>query len=215
MKRRAFTYSATTLAMAGILSPGVISAQANLTKGKDYLELKTPVAVDVPKGKVEVIEFFGYFCPHCNAFEPILEQWLKKIPAHIVFRRIPVAFDKRAQPMQRLFYTLEAMGKLETHHRQVFAAVHVKKENLMSDAGILDWAKGSDLDFKVFKQTYESFSVASKAARASQLVNAFQVSGVPSFGIQGRYYIDGELSKTTERALKSVEILALQLQKTV
>jgi thiol:disulfide interchange protein DsbA len=213
MKRRDLVQWSAAIAAAGTLSPTLVMAQQTLTKGKDYLEISAKVAVDVPKGKVEVIEFFGYFCPHCNAFEPLLEQWLKKLPPYIVFKRVPVAFDARAKAMQQLYYTLEAMGKVESHHKQVFAAIHVNKKKLLSDKDVLDWAKGSGLDFNTFKKTYESFAVAAKPARATQLVNAFQVTGVPSFGVQGRYYIDGELSKTSDRALKSVEILAAQLQK--
>ncbi len=213
MKRRDLVQWSAALAATGTLAPGLALAQTALVKGKDYLEISPHLAVDVPKGKVEVIEFFGYFCPHCNVFEPMLAQWLKKIPPYIVFKRVPVAFDSRAKAMQQLYYTLEAMGKVESHHTQVVAAVHVKKMKPLSDQEVMDWAKTSGLDFATFKKTYESFSVAGKPARASQLVNAFQVSGVPYFGIQGRYYIDGELSKTTERALKSVEILEAQLQK--
>jgi thiol:disulfide interchange protein DsbA len=215
MKRREFVGCSASLALLGSTVSGLAIAQtpAPAVEGKDYISLAKPTPIDAPAGKIEVIEFFGYFCPHCNVFEPRLEQWLQKLPAHVSFKRVPVAFDPRAQPMQKLYYTLEAMGKVETHHRQVFSAVHVKKQNLMSNEGVMEWAKGSGLDFKLFSQTYESFAVASKATRAKQMVNAYQVGGVPSFGVNGRYYIDGELTKSNERSLQVVDFLVSQLKK--
>lgn len=216
MKRRDFVSAGATLCVAtGLGSQAVWAQSATFEANKDYLTLSKVVPTDAPKGKVEVIEFFGYFCPHCNAFEPQLEKWLKKLPEHISFKRVPVAFDPRVEPMQRLYYTLEVMGKVEAYHREVFAAVHVKKLNLTSNQGVLDWAKSSGIDLKAFTQTFESFTVASKVTRAKQLVNAYQVSGVPSFGIHGRYYTDGELSKNNERSLQIVEFLTTQLKKSV
>ena len=216
MKRREFTGAGVAMCAAAGLTPSLLGAQPlAIRDGKDYLSLTKPVPTEAPKGKVEVIEFFGYFCPHCNAFEPQLEQWLKKLPPHIAFKRVPVAFDPRVEPMQRLYYALEAMGKVEAYHREVFAAVHVKKANLTTQQGVMDWAKTSGIDLKAFTQSYESFGVASKVARAKQLVNAYQVGGVPSFGVHGRFYTDGELSKSNEHSLQIVEALALQLKKSV
>ena len=218
MKRRDFAGAgAAWCAMAGLGSSVALAQGPAMTvsNGKDYLTLPKPVPTDAPKGKIEVIEFFGYFCPHCNAFEPMLEQWVKKLPSHIAFKRVPVAFDPRAEPMQRLYYALEAMGKVEAYHRDVFAAVHVKNANLTTVQGVMDWAKSSGIDVKAFAQNFDSFGAANKVVRAKQLVNAYQVGGVPSFGIHGRYYTDGELSKSNERSLQIVEALALQLKKSV
>lgn len=218
MKRRDFASAGAALCAVAGWSSSLALAQGpaiSATEGKDYLALSKVMPTDVPKGQVEVIEFFGYFCPHCNAFEPMLEQWVKKLPPHITFKRVPVAFDPRVEPMQRLYYTLETMGKVEAYHRDVFAAVHVKKLNLTTVQGVMDWAKSSGIDMKAFAQNFDSFGVANKVIRAKQLMNGYQVSGVPSFGVHGRYYTDGELSRSNERSLQIVEALALQLKKSV
>ena len=94
MKRRAFSVSAATVLAASTVSlahaqtPALIKPQAD----KDYSELKTRAPVDTPADKVEVIEFFWYSCPHCNAFEPALNTWLKAQPKDVVVKRVPVAF---------------------------------------------------------------------------------------------------------------------------
>lgn len=185
-----------------------IAQTGSYASGTDYETLSKPVAVDAPKGKVEVIEFFGYFCPHCNSFEPELEKWLQKLPADIAFKRVPVAFDPRAVPMQKLFYTLETLNLLNQYHKQVFAAVHVKGQNLSSTEGVQAWAKSAGLDMAAFNATYNSFSVNTKASKAKQLVAAYQVDGVPSFGVGGKFYTDGQLAKGNTRALAVVEHLA-------
>ena len=182
-------------------------AQQAFRPGKDYLPLERPVASDVGHGKVELIEFFWYSCPHCNAFEPSFAQWVKAAPKEVVVRRVPVAFRDDFAPQQRLYYTLEALGWVETLHAKVFHAVHVERLGLNTDALIQAWIDKQGVDGKKFAETYKSFGVAGKVKRAVQLQNDYRVEGVPSLGIAGRYYTDGTLAGSMERALKVAESL--------
>src|SRR5512132_1433328 len=118
MNRREFSLGAACIVGATALGlPGAIFAQAKKPEeGADYVTLDKRVNSDSPPDKVEVIEFFWYSCPHCNAFEPKLEAWSKKLPPDVVLKRVPVAFRDDFVPQQRLFYTLEAMGKLDQMH---------------------------------------------------------------------------------------------------
>ncbi|MDO8280618.1 MAG: thiol:disulfide interchange protein DsbA/DsbL, partial [Burkholderiaceae bacterium] len=181
-------------------------------EGSDYLALKQRVPTE-GAGKIEVIEFFWYNCPHCNAFEPRLEEWIKRIPKDVVVKRVPVAFRDDFVPQQRLFYTLEAMGKLDTLHRKVFNAIHVDRQNLQREDGIASWAAKQDLDRAKFMELYNSFSVSNKARRATQLQNLFRVEGVPALGIAGRYYTDATLAGSMERALQVTDYLIGQARK--
>ena len=209
MKRRLFSTSA--LAAATWLSTSVAWAQAALFKsGKDYLTLERPLPTDAGNGKIEVLEFFWYSCPHCNAFEPAFAQWAKAAPKDVVVRRIPVAFREDFAPQQRLYFTLEALNLLDTMHDRVFAAIHVQKQLLNSDASVLAWAEKQGVDKAKFSETFKSFGVASKLKRAVQLQNEFKVEGVPSLGVAGRYYIDGTLAGSMDRALKVAESLINQ-----
>ena len=209
MKRRLFSTS--VLAAATWLSTSVAWAQAALFKsGKDYLTLERPLPTDAGNGKIEVLEFFWYSCPHCNAFEPAFAQWAKAAPKDVVVRRIPVAFREDFAPQQRLYFTLEALNLLDTMHDRVFAAIHVQKQLLNSDASVLAWAEKQGVDKAKFSETFKSFGVASKLKRAVQLQNEFKVEGVPSLGVAGRYYIDGTLAGSMDRALKVAESLINQ-----
>jgi protein dithiol oxidoreductase (disulfide-forming) len=163
---------------------------------------------------VEVIEFFWYSCPHCNAFEPKLDAWIKKLPGDVFLRRVPVAFRDDFVPQQRLFYTLEALGKLDELHTKVYHTIHAERNPINKEDLILDWAAKQGLDKAKVKELYNSFSVSSKARRASQLQDAFKVQGVPALGIAGRYYTDGTLAGTMDRALQITDYLIAEARKT-
>ena len=214
MQRRQFTLAATASTVTlglGISAFSTTPSLAQMVKpqqGIDYLILDKPVAVDAVAGKVEVIEFFGYWCPHCNAFEPELETWLKRLPANISFKRVPVAFNDAAIPLQKMYYTLEALGHVNDMQRKVFTAIHAEKINLNTQEGIVAWAVKQGLDQKKFVDAYTSFAVNTKVTKAKQLANAFKIDGVPSLGVAGRYYTDGTLAKGMTRALQVVEQLA-------
>ncbi len=119
MKRRDFS-RACGAALAGASLPAL--AQMRFDAGKDYLPLDKPAPIEAPAGKIEVVEFFWYNCPHCNAFEPALEAWIKRAPKDVAIRRIPVAFSSAYQGQQQLYYTLEAMGLVDKLHAKVSQA---------------------------------------------------------------------------------------------
>jgi thiol:disulfide interchange protein DsbA len=161
-----------------------------------------------------VIEFFWYSCPHCNAFEPKLVSWIKRLPPDVTVRRVPVAFRDDFVPQQRLFYTLEAMGKLDELHAKVFNTIHVEHQMIDKEPTILAWAEKNGLDKAKFLETYNSFSVQTKARKATQLQDAYKVQGVPALGIAGRYYTDGSLAGNMDRALQITDYLVAEARKT-
>ena len=158
---------------------------ANPENGKEYKVLARPQPAEMGK-KVEVIEFFGYFCPHCRAFEPYLAEWVKKQGENILFKRIHVNFHELVA-QQKLYYTLEALGKTEELHAKVFDAFHVDRNQLRTDADVAIFVAKNGLDKQKFFEVYNSFSVQSKLTRTTQLQDAFQIGGVPTIIIDGRY----------------------------
>ena len=212
IQRREFSLSAASVAAAATLGasmlPTAVQAQAKAFKqGTDYLTLDKPAPTEVAAGQVEVVEFFWYSCPHCNTFEPQLEAWVKKLPKDVVLRRVPVSFRPDFEPQQRLYYVLEAMGKVDELHKKVFYAIHVEKQALNTAALVAAWAEKQGIDKAKFTEMYNSFSVSSKARKATQLQDLYKVDGVPALGIGGRYYTSGSLAQTMERALLVTDYL--------
>jgi Protein-disulfide isomerase len=214
MKRREFSAGAATLlGGAAVGLPSLAWAQRPPQDGKDYRTLDKKVPVEAAAGKIEVIEFFWYSCPHCNAFEPRLTAWLKNLPPEVAFRRVPVAFRDDFEPQQRLYYTLEALGKVDELHAKVFEAIHVRHEPTHKQDLILAFAEKNGLDRAAFEKMYNSFTIATKARRARQEQNAYRVEGVPAMGVHGRFYTDGELAGNMDRALQVVDYLVAEVRK--
>ena len=212
MQRRYFCTAATTLVAAG-LAPGGVLAQAKAPQeGTHFVKLNKLAPVDAPAGKIEVLEFFWYSCGHCNAFEPLLAAWVQQLPPDVAFKRVPVAFQDNYLPQQRLFYALEAMGLLGQLHSRVFAAIHSERQNLVSEQAITDWMGKQGVDKALFASHFNSFTTVSKARRASQLMTAYDVEGVPALGVAGRFYTDGAKTKTMNGALQVVDFLVAEVR---
>ena len=213
MNRRDFSLAAPTLAMLSTATWMPAYAQAlKPAEGTDYYVLDKPVAVDAPAGKIEVVEFFWYKCPHCNAFEPALEAWSKKLPKDVVLRRVPIACQDSFAPLQRLFYSIEAMGLTAKLHAKVFNAIHIERLNLEKGDAIIEWVAQQGVDKAKFAEQFGSFSINSKATKATQLQNAYRVEGVPALGVAGRFYTDGQIAKSMDRALLVVDALVANLR---
>jgi thiol:disulfide interchange protein DsbA len=212
MQRREFSFSAVSMAAASTVGLSALPALAQgkpkaPQSGTDFLELDGPAPVEAPAGQVEVVEFFWYNCPHCNVFEPVFDAWVKKVPKDVFVRRVPVAFRDDFEPQQRLYFVLEALGKVDELHAKVFHTIHAEKKQLNTFELIAAWAEKQGIAKAKFTQLYTSFSVTTKVRKAVQLQNAYAVDGVPSLGIHGRYFTSGTHAGTVERALQVTDAL--------
>lgn len=212
MQRRQFSRQLSQAALVSSASlaglPVIATAQAAApVAGRDYLVLDKRAPVEAPAGKVEVVEFFWYSCPHCFSFEPQFKAWIQKAPKDVVVRRVPVSFRADFEPQQRLYYVLEAMGKLDSLHGKVFDAIHLDKQLLNTPELVLAWAEKQGLPRAKVSELYNSFPINLKARKATQLQEAFMVDGVPSLGVGGRYFTSGSLARNMERALQVTDHL--------
>jgi len=192
---------------------GIASAQAQkIEEGFDYRILPIPQPVET-KGKVEVIEFFWYGCPHCYDFEPELSSWVKRQPKDVAFRRVPVAFRDDFLPHSQLFYTLEAMGKGDALNEKVMYAIHKENKHLLTESEIADWAVSQGIDRNTFLATYRSFAVVSKARNARQLAEAYRIDGVPTIVMQGKYVTSPSIAGNKAKAIAVMDYLEEKIRK--
>lgn len=154
--------------------------------GKQYIRVKNPQPVE-SGAKIEVIEFFSYGCPHCGDLEPVLQGWLKNVPADVQFRRIPVMFQERWISYAKIFYTLDAMGAEARLSPAVFTTIHGRGANLWQDKGFFDWAAAQGLDRKAVEDMYGSFAIAGKVKRAQMAAQAYGVQSVPLAIVDGKF----------------------------
>lgn len=151
-------------------------------EGFEYRTVEPPQRTATP-GKLEVIEFFWYACPFCNAMEPMLKEWLGRQPADVAFRRIHVA----RPPHQQLHYTLEALGKADELSDRVYQAIHVQQIDLDRRDRMADFVARNGVDRQRFIEAFDSAAVRAKMQDATAVVNAYKVDSVPTFAVNGKW----------------------------
>jgi len=206
MNRRDFSTQLAAGAL-GLTAVSAAQAQGAPVEGTHYVKLGQAAPTSAP-GKIEVVEFFWYGCPHCNAFEPALDAWQKKLPADVAFRRVPVAFrDEPFVAHQRIFFALESLGKVDAMHRKVFYAIHSEHARLDKPDEIAAFMEKNGIDKAKFLEAYNSFSTQTKTKQAAKLAEAYKLDGVPALGVNGKYFTSGSLAGTNERMLQVADAL--------
>jgi thiol:disulfide interchange protein DsbA len=177
-----------------------------------YGELNPPQPVD-SKGKIEVLEFFWYGCPHCYSLEPHIEAWLKKLPPDVEFRRVPAIFNQRWGHDAAIYYTLESMGLLDKLHKPLFDAIHKDSLRTDNETALSEWLQKNGVDPKKFTDTMKSFGVQSKTRRAVQQTVAYKIDGTPAMAVAGRYTVSAEQGRTQQGMLQVVDGLVAMARK--
>ena len=197
LDRRLFTASMRLTALlfalfAGSLAATAVLAQTAPREGIDYRVVKPAQPTEAPAGKIEAIEFFGYWCPHCHEFEPTMSDWAKRNEGKVSMVYVPIAFQSSMTNLQKLYYALDSLGKEKELRRKVFSSIHEDHSlSPTADAGALaDWAAKNGIDKKKFIDTFNSFSVQAKVNRANQIAQAYGVDAVPMLGIAGKYLVN-------------------------
>jgi thiol:disulfide interchange protein DsbA len=184
------------------------AADAPLTveAGKQYVELSAAVPVSKP-GKIEVVELFWYGCPHCYSFEPTINPWIEKLPADVNFVRIPAMFGGVWDIHGQAFITLETMQVEGKVHKAVFEAIQKEGKKLANAEDFADFVATQGVDKDTFLNTYNSFGVKGQVANAKRLAMAYQISGVPSMIVNGKYRFDVGSSGGPEQTLQVADQL--------
>jgi thiol:disulfide interchange protein DsbA len=174
------------LATVAFIASASGAQAADFKSGVDYQTLDAPVRADTGK-KIEVVEVFMYHCPHCNALDPVLNDWVKKQGDKIVFRRIHMA-GTPGDPQAHAFVTLEAMNALGNGmHEKIFHAIHVDHNRLNTDESLQDFVVKNGVDKAKYQEFFNSFAVQTKLKRSLQLVSQYKLDSAPSLVIDGHY----------------------------
>jgi len=159
-------------------------------------------------GRVEVIEFFAYTCPHCKAMEPLVSKWAETLPENIALLRMPVAFNSNMEDLQKLYFTLDNLERLDLHPK-VFKAIHDEKKQIFEEDAIIDWAEEQGLDRQNFSDVFGSFGIQSRVNRANELAKNYDVEGTPTLAVGGKYITSPSMTNsyagTIEQADKLIE----------
>jgi len=195
------------------ISAGALFVPASQAKADQplYVTLDPAQPSNTP-GKIEVLEFFAYTCPHCNAIEPLLEKWEKTLPANVVVHPVPVAFNASMSSLQKLFYSLQIMGRLDLHS-QVFKAIHEEHLPIYTEKAITDWVVSKGVDRAKFTAVFDSFGVQTKVKRADEMARDYKIDGTPSFAVGGKYVTSPAMTNGYESSIEETQRLVDMLNK--
>jgi protein dithiol oxidoreductase (disulfide-forming) len=182
-----------------LFASGPAAAQA--VEGHDYRTVNAPEPNTTPAGKIEVTEFFSYGCPHCNDFYPLVTAWLARQPKDVVFKRVPVGFGRpQWVNLARAYYALLDIGELERLDGALFHAIHEEHLELFDLGSLAAWVGKHGGDADKFTNAYTSFGVNNQTVQADQMAEDFQVTGIPTLAVNGRYVVLGAQEASDEHA---------------
>lgn len=184
---RSLTPAVLCLAAAALCSGA--PARAQLVEGHDYRLLTPPRPTSSP-GKIEVVEFFSYGCPHCANFNPLVTAWVARQPKDVAFRRVPVSYGRPPwMNLSRAYYALEATGDLRKLDAPLFRAIHDDHQNLFDEQSIADWVGRQGGDAARFANAYVSFGVNNQTVQADQMAEDYRIDAIPTLAVNGRYVV--------------------------
>jgi protein dithiol oxidoreductase (disulfide-forming) len=160
-------------------------------------------------GKIEVIDFFWYACPHCNNLQPALERWAERKPADVALRRVPAVLRDSWAQHARIYYTLELLGEVERLHQKVYFSYHVEELHMSKPDVMERWASANGIDAVRWRNAYNSPEVEARVARARQLSDAYDIQGTPSLVVDGRYLTSSSMVSTYQEMVLVLEDLIL------
>ncbi|MEJ7137770.1 thiol:disulfide interchange protein DsbA/DsbL [Amphibiibacter pelophylacis] len=202
MNRREFVGSTAALCLvtapllaraqtAAAPAAGAAMSAAAPKVGVNFNRLPKPAPVSVPKGKVEVLEFFSYACPHCFHYHDAFDAWAAKVPENVVVTLVPVGFNPTYTRLQRMHYTLQALGLMNTAlSTRIYNTIHVDGNRLDTNALEQAFVKSLGVDWAKYQQVTQSFAVVGKQRQAQSLMQAYKIQGTPTLGVQGLYTTD-------------------------
>jgi thiol:disulfide interchange protein DsbA len=168
------------------------SQAAGLVEGTDYRTVDPPQHSDSPPGKIEVLEFFSWGCPHCNEFNPLITQWAEKAPKDVVLKRVATGMGRTAWTnLARAYYALGSLGFADSLNAPIFHAIHEEHQPLFDEGAITAWVGKHGVDPAKFRTAFDSFGVNTQLNQAEQMVENYKVDGVPSLAVGGKYMVLG------------------------
>ncbi len=166
-------------------------ATSSFKEGANYSKVVPAQPTTVGPGQVEVVEVFWYGCGHCFALDPAIESWRKQgKPGYVQFVRIPAMWNDTTRMHARLFYTAEALGKLDELHSDIFREINVKGNGLNTVANITAFFRERGVSPDDFQKAFSSFAVENKLQRADFLNRRYRIESVPTVIVNGKYRTD-------------------------
>lgn len=200
------TFFSLWVAALVLSSPATFAQAQQIQAGREYTRLSPPRPVTTGS-RIEVIEFFYYGCPICYEFQPYFSRWMFQAPDDVVLRRVPALSSENWEPFAKLFYSLELVGELNRLHWPVYDNFHFDGMKLNDEKVMLDWIVRNGLDRQKFLAAYNSDEVKDRLNRSRELMKTYDVRGVPSIIVDGKFQTSARLAGGTRQLAQVLDQL--------
>jgi thiol:disulfide interchange protein DsbA len=199
--------------LLALAAAGVHAQQQNMPQlSREYIRLDPPHPVTTGD-KIEIIEFFYYGCPICYELQPTLSRWLFRAPDFVAIRRVPALSSDNWENFAKLFYSLEIIGDLPRLHWPIYDNFHFDGVKLNEETVMADWVSRNGVNREKFIATYHSPEVMAKVNTAREMIKNYEVKGVPSIVVDGKYLTSARMAGGTKEMMKVVDLLVEQARK--
>lgn len=131
-------------------------------------------------GKVVVVDFFDYQCPHCTSMTPILEQLISgNNELKVVFKEFPIR-GALSEFASKAALAAKNQGKYFELHK---ALIQLSVDQKLSQDSIIEAAKKLGLNVDKLKQDMNGPAVAQQLKDNYKLAQNLQLMGTPAFFI--------------------------------
>jgi thiol:disulfide interchange protein DsbA len=182
------------------------AAFAQIQAGREFNRLEPPRPV-ATGSRIELIEFFYYGCSVCYETQPLLSRWLVTAPEYVEIRRVPAMSSENWEPFAKLFYALEALEQIGRLHWPIYDNIHFDGVTLNDEKVMADWVARNGIERQKFIDAYRSPAVRAKVNAAREMIKAYDVRGVPTFVIDGKYLTSARLAGGTRQVIQVLDEL--------
>jgi len=154
-----------------------------------------------------VYSFFSYACPHCNHLEPAVDKWRATLASDVRFERVPAQWSKSFAETARFYYALEGLQLADKYSMAVFDAIHQKKRSLHTEGVMITFAQSLGIDKQQFQQALQDAAIDKKMRKGKGLLEQYKIPGVPSFVVNGRYFVNISLAGSPEELFLVLDYL--------
>ena len=157
----------------------------------------------------EVIEFFSYACGGCNSFQQYMNRLEEAAGDKLEITYMPVGFGRPDFEInQEMFYVMQAYGKVDELHDDVYRRIHVDHKSIRSKGAAREFLAQHGISEEDYDKAAKSFAIQVRIKRANQLTRDMQVSSTPTVVVNNRYVVNLAGVTSPDQFVRMVEYLA-------
>lgn len=182
-----------------------LAAQAVEYKEGTHYQVVKQTATAAP----EVTEFFSFYCGHCFKFEPVISSLKAKLEDDVKFKKTHVDFLGKMGPQLTQAYAAAEILQVEDKFSEIiFEQIHIRGKSFNNEDDILAVFAKAGVAQQEAQAALQSFPVNGLASQMRRDTETFQIRGVPTLIVNGKYKVNTGSVKSEEEFIALVDFLS-------